>query len=369
VINPTKLDGHRDNRPSGFSDNKGRPGSARASAPGLGSLLNVIRDLPMLPVILVTVAVLSFAIDGFATVGNLQNIMRQLSVILIAVCGETLVILIGGIDLSIGASIGLASVCGAFTMHATGSPILGLLACLAVGSVIGALNGFGISRGGLQPFIMTFGMMLTVRAVALLLTGGLSVGKLPKLLLETGRMNVLGLPLVFVLGLAVAAFFWIVLSRTVFGERIYLTGSNPRAAGFSGINVERLKFQVYLIAGALAGFAAFVFMMRLGSATPTAGDQLLLQIIGSVVLGGTSLNGGEGGIIRSCSGAVLVAIIIKGLEILGAQFWDQMIVIGLLVALGSALGAWLSRLRTRESKRDDATEWSDHLPGVTSVRD
>ena len=89
-------------------------------------------------------------------------------------------------------------------------------------------------------------------------------------------------------------------------------------------------------------------MMRLGAATPTAGDQLLLQIIGSVVLGGTSLTGGEGGIVRSCSGAVLVAIIIKSLEILGAQFWDQMIVIGVLVALGSALGAWLSRLRTRE---------------------
>ena len=357
-----------DDRRSGLREsNRSKP--ARVSAPGLGPLLNLVRDVPMLPVIVVVLIVLSFTIDGFLSVGNLQNIMRQLSVILIAVTGQTLVLLIGGIDLSMGATIGLASVCGAFTMHYTDSSMLGLLACLATGSAIGALNGFGVARGGLQPFIMTFGMMLTVRAVAFLLTGGFSVGKLPKVLLQTGRMNIAGLPLVFILGLAVALFVGLVLSRTVFGEKIYLTGSNPRAAAFSGIDVPRFKFQVYLIAGAAAGAAAFVFMMRLGAATPTAGDQLLLQIIGSVVLGGTSLNGGEGGIIRSCSGAVLVAIIIKSLEILGAQFWDQMIVIGVLVALGSALGAWLSRLRTRETKRDDAMELLDHLPGATSVRD
>ena len=364
----TRPEHQLDNRRSGFAESH-RPRPARPRALGLGLLMNIVRDVPMLPIIVVVSIVLSFTIDGFMSVGNLQNIMRQLSVILIAVTGQTLVLLIGGIDLSMGATIGLASVCGAFMMHSTDSSLLGLLACLATGSAIGALNGFGVARGGLQPFIMTFSMMLTVRAVAFLLTGGFSVGKLPKALLQTGRMNIAGLPLVFVLGLAVALFVGLVLSRTVFGEKIYLTGSNPRAAAFSGIDVQRLKFQVYLIAGAAAGAAAFVFMMRLGAATPTAGDQLLLQIIGSVVLGGTSLTGGEGGIVRSCSGAVLVAIIIKSLEILGAQFWDQMIVIGVLVALGSALGAWLSRLRTRESKRDDAAELLDRLPDATSVRD
>jgi ribose transport system permease protein len=368
VTNSTRPERQLDDKRSGLvGGNRSRP--ARAGTRGLGALLNIIRDVPMLPVILVALIVLSFTIDGFLSAGNLQNIMRQLSVILIAVTGQTLVLLIGGIDLSMGAAIGLASVCGAFMMHSTDSSALGLIACLATGSAIGALNGFGIARGGLQPFIMTFGMMLSVRATAFLLTGGFSVGRLPKALLATGRMNVFGFPLVFVLGLAVAGFFWVVLSRTVFGEKIYLVGSNPRAARFSGIKVERLKFQVYLIAGALAGFAAFVFMMRLGAATPTAGDQLLLQIIGSVVLGGTSLNGGEGGIIRSCLGAVLVAIIIKSLEILGAQFWDQMIVIGVLVALGSALGAWLGRLRTRESRRDDATELLEEGSRAASMRD
>jgi ribose transport system permease protein len=368
VTNSTRPEHHLDDGRSGLVGSK-RPTPARPSALGFGLLLNIVRDVPMLPVIVVALIVLSFTIDGFMSVGNLQNIMRQLSVILIAVTGQTLVLLIGGIDLSMGATIGLASVCGAFTMHYMDSSLLGLLACLATGVAIGAVNGFGIARVGLQPFIMTFGMMLTVRAAAFLLTGGFSVGRLPKALLQTGRMNFAGLPLVFIVGVAVALSVGFVLSRTVFGEKIYLTGSNPRAAAFSGIDVRRLKFQVYLISGAAAGAAAFVFMMRLGAATPTAGDQLLLQIIGSVVLGGTSLNGGEGGILRSCSGAVLVAIIIKSLEILGAQFWDQMIVIGILVALGSALGSWLSRLRTQESKRADAIELLDRLPDATSARD
>jgi ribose transport system permease protein len=246
-------------------------------------------------------------------------------------------------------------------MQFTGSPLLGLLTCLATGAAVGAVNGFGISRGGIQPFIMTFGVMLTVRALGFLLTGGRSIGRLPQLLLATGRMTAAGLPLVFILGLLIAAAGSLILSRTLFGQKIYLTGSNPRAAAFSGIKVDRLKFQVYLISGILAGAAAYVFMMRLGSASPTAGDQLLLQIIGAVVLGGTSLAGGEGGIVRSISGAVLVAMLIKSLEILGAQFWDQMIVIGVLTALGSALGAWLSRRRTRESHREDVAEFVKHI--------
>ncbi|MCB1486588.1 MAG: ABC transporter permease [Bauldia sp.] len=307
--------------------------------------MSVFRDLPMLPVVIIAGVLLSLSVDGFASVPNAQNIMRQLSVILIAVSAETLVLLIGGIDLSIGAIIGLASICGAFVMHATDSAVLGFLACLAVGAAVGAINGFGIARLGIQPFIMTFGTLLTVRALGFLITGGRSVGKLPKVLLEAGRMNFLGIPLVFVVGLCVCAVIGFMLSRTAFGQKIYLTGSNPRGASFSGINVKRLTFLIYAISGFLGGLAAFVFMMRLGSASPTAGDPLLLQIIGAVVLGGTALTGGEGGILRSVTGALLIAMIVKGLEILGAQFWDQMIVIGVLTALGSALGSWQSRRR------------------------
>jgi ribose/xylose/arabinose/galactoside ABC-type transport system permease subunit len=323
-------------------------GRARASAPAL--LLSLARELPMLPVILVFGVVLSLTVDGFMSVPNIQNILRQISVILIAATGETLVILIGGIDLSVGATIGLASVTGAYVMHVTDSTSLGIVTCIAVGVGVGAVNGFGIARIGIQPFIMTFAMLLTVRASAFLVTGGRSVGALPKNLLVAGRLNVADLPFVFIIGIVIAVLGGLILSYTKFGQEIYLTGSNARAAAFSGVNVKRLIFFVYLITGTLAGFAAFVFMMRLGAATPNAGDPLLLQIIGSVLVGGNAMTGGEGGLLRSITGALLIAMLVKSMEIIGAQFWDQLIVVGALVALGSALGAWLSRRRTSETK-------------------
>jgi len=314
----------------------------------LALLLAVARQLPMLPAILVVGAVLSLTIDGFTSELNFQNIMRQLAVIIVAVAGETLVLLIGGIDLSVGAGIGLSTICGAYVMHFTGSALLGLLVCLATGTLIGAVNGLGIALARVQPFIMTFGMMLTMRALAFLLTGGRSMGGLPRGLLHAGRTLVLGMPLVFLIAVAVAGLLGLLLRKTVFGQTVYLTGANQRAARFSGIDVKRLTFSVYAIAGAMAGAAGFLFMMRLGAATPTAGDPLLLQIIGAAVLGGTSLNGGEGGVLRSMTGCLLIVMLNNCLQILGAQFWDQMIVIGTLTAIGSALGSWLSRRRRSE---------------------
>lgn len=148
--------------------------------------------------------------------------------------------------------------------------------------------------------------------------------------------------------MAVVLAMTFVLGRTAFGLHVYLVGANERAAEFSGIDVRMTKFLVYLIAGGLGGVAAFVFMLRLGSATPTAGDSLLLEIIGATVIGGTSLLGGEGSVARTALGAVLVTMLLSGLDLLGASFYDQTIVVGVLILLGSALGGWLARLRMSE---------------------
>jgi ribose transport system permease protein len=316
-----------------------------------GRAAATFRQMPMLPVIILLAIVFSFTIDGFCSLANAQNVMRQLAVIIIGVTSETLVLLIGGIDLSVGAIIGLSSICGAYAMHATGSPLVGVVICVLVGTFVGTLNGLGIALGQMQPFIMTFGMMLTARAVAFLLTSGRSMGGIPRSLLQSGRATVSGIPLVFIIALAVAVAVGLILRRTVFGQRVYLTGANGRAAAFSGVDVRRVTFLVYTFAGGLAGFAGLMFIMRLGAATPTAGDPLLLEIIGAAVLGGTALTGGEGGISRSLSGCVLIVMLDNCLEILGAEFWDQMIVIGALIAAGSALGSWLSRRRQVQGRR------------------
>jgi ribose transport system permease protein len=307
------------------------------------AVLRRFRQLPMLPVIAIVFVWLSITVDGFMSVPNLQNIMRQLSVVLVASAGETLVLLIGGIDLSVGAVIGLSAVCGAFTMHATGSILGGLAACLLVGACIGAGNGVAIAWTRVQSFIMTFGMMLAIRAIALLLTGGLSMGRLPKDLLAGGLAAVFGLPVISLVGLAITLLVGLVLSKTTFGQSIYLLGSNPKAAFFSGLDVRKLTLSVYILSGSLAGLAGFMLMMRLGAAIPTAGDPLLLQIVAAVVLGGTSLSGGDGGVFRTMTGCVLIAILDNCLELYGAEFWDQMIVLGILIAVGAGLGEWLTR--------------------------
>ena len=309
------------------------------------------RQMPMLPVIILLGVIFAITIDGFFSAANAQNVMRQLAVIVVVVTAETLVLLIGGIDLSVGAIIGLSSICGAFAMHATGSPLAGLVVCILIGSLVGTLNGLGIALTKMQPFIMTFGMMLTARAVAFLLTNGRSMGGIPRFLLHNGRANIFGVPLVFLIALAVAGSVGLILRRTAFGQNVYLTGANARAAAFSGINVPKLTFVVYTFAGGLAGFAGLLFVMRLGAATPTAGDPLLLEIVGAAVLGGTALTGGEGGVARSLSGCVLIVMLDNVLEIMGAEFWDQMIVIGVLIAAGSALGSWLSRRRQVQGRK------------------
>ncbi len=194
----------------------------------------------MLPVIiLVRRHSVSFTVDGFTSLANIQNIMRQLSVILIAATGQTLVLLIGGIDLSVGATIGSGVGVRGLAMHSTDSALLGLLTCLAVGGGHRRRSMVSASRASdIQPFIMTFGMLLTARALAFLFTGGMSGRHVAEIRAALGRLEYRGRAAVFLMGVAVAAVVAIVLSRTVFGQKIYLTGSNMRAAVFSGVDVE-----------------------------------------------------------------------------------------------------------------------------------
>jgi len=326
-----------------------RPGLAGLTTrAGLGRGWGIVREVPMLPVVLIGAGLLALSVDGFATAANGQIIMRQLAVLVIAATGETLVLLIAGIDLSVGSVIGLGSVLGTSVILATGSPTLGLLVCVGTGALIGAFNGLTISRLGVPPMILTLGTMLTARATAFLVTGGRSIGGLPADVLEFGRADWLGVPTVFVISAGAALLVAFILNRTVFGQSIYLVGSNERAAAFSGIPVRRVKFLVYFIGGILSGLASFVFLLRIGAAMPTAGDPLLLLVIGSVVVGGTSLMGGEGGVFRTVTGAALIMMIVNGLSLIGASYYVQDVVSGVVIVVGSALGVWLVRARTGE---------------------
>ena len=302
--------------------------------------------LPMLPVLAVAFIALSASVDGFASAANLGNMARLFAPLVIAGIGMTFVFLLGEIDLSVGSVIGLASVLGAFVMRSTESAWLGVAAIVATGAAIGALNGLVIAWFRFSSFVHTLGVLVTARAVAMLITGGHSVGRLPLAALEFGRGSFLGLPNLLWVAFVVYGLAHLLLRYTITGRQFVLVGANRRGAVFAGLDVPRTRFLAFLLSGTLAGVAAACIVFRLGSGGPILGDNLLLMVIASVVLGGTSVFGGEGGVFRTATGALVVVLLDKGLNLLGLAFYDQAIVMGLVIVLGSAMGGYLYRRRT-----------------------
>jgi ribose/xylose/arabinose/galactoside ABC-type transport system permease subunit len=318
------------------------PREATARAWNVAALLK----LPMLPVLLIAFLVLCTSVEGFASAANLANMARLFAPLVIAAIGLTFVFLLGEIDLSIGSVLSLASVLGAFTMRGTNSVWLGALAMIGSGALIGALNGVVIARFRFSAFVHTLGVLVTARAIAMLITGGHSVGRLPIQALRFGRGDFAGIPWLLWIAIAVYAVAHLILRHSVVGREIILVGANRRAAVFAGLRVKYARFLAFLISGTLAGLAGLCVVLRLGSGGPILGDNILLMAIAAVVLGGTSVFGGEGGVFRTTTGALVVVMLDKGLNLLGLAFYDQAIVMGLVIVLGSALGGYLYRRRT-----------------------
>ena len=304
---------------------------------------------PMVPVFIIAFILFCFTVEGFTSAANLSNMARLFAPLLIAAIGATFVFLLGGIDLSVGSTLSLASVVGASLMRDTGSIWLGVVGGVGTGLVIGAINGTAIAVFRLPAFVHTLGMLLTLRAVALLVTAGHSVGRLPLAVMAVGRGNLLGMPNLLWLAVLVYGVAVVVLRHSEFGRELFLVGSNERAAQFSGLRVVRTKFLAYLLCGGLAGLSGIAVVFRLGSGGPILGDNLLLMAIAAVVLGGTNILGGDGGVFRTLTGAAVIILLDKGLNLLGLEFYDQAIVIGAVIVAGSALGVWLHQRRTTET--------------------
>lgn len=306
----------------------------------------MMAKLPMLPVLVVTFAALSTSVDGFASAANLANMARLFAPLVIAAIGMTCVFLLGEIDLSVGSVLSLASVLGTLVMRGTGSVWLGVFVAIATGAAIGGFNGVVIAWLRFSSFVHTLGILVTARAVGMLITGGHSVGRLPVAALQFGRGSWLGLPNLLWLAAGVYVLAHFVLRQTIIGREFFLVGANRRGSVFAGLAVQRTRFLAFLFSGTLAGLAGACVVLRLGSGGPILGDNLLLMAIASVVLGGTSVFGGEGGVFRTVTGALVVVMLDKGLNLLGLEFYDQAIVMGLVIIFGSALGGHLYRQRT-----------------------
>ena len=257
--------------------------------------------------------------DVFLTVGNLRNVMLQSSVLAIVACGMTLLMVSGGIDLSVGSLMSLTAVVSALLMR-EGIPMpVAVLAGIAVGVGMGAINGTLAAWSPSHPFVVTLGMMIFIQGIAIGLTGGLAVSGLDDGFVHIGIGRFLDVPIPIWIAAAVALFCAALLRFTVFGRRLYGMGGNELAAALSGIRVRRTKVVLYALNGAIVGIAAMVLAARISSAQPLMGNGYEIQAIAAVAVGGTPLAGGRGGIAGTLLGVLLLGVISNSLNLLGVS--------------------------------------------------
>jgi ribose/xylose/arabinose/galactoside ABC-type transport system permease subunit len=264
----------------------------------------------------------------FLTVANALNVMEQTSINAIVAVGMTYVIISGGIDLSVGSLLALSGVVLAAALKAGWPAALAIAAGLGVGAATGLINGLVIAFGRLPPFIMTLGMMSVARGAALLATDGRPISGFEAGFRSIATGRVLGVPAPIVLTLAIYAIAHFVLSRTRFGRYAYGIGGNEEATRLSGVDVRFHKTMVYVVSGLTSAIAAVLLTARLNTAQPIAGIMYELDAIAAVVIGGTSLSGGDGHLGGTLIGALTMGVLRNGLNLLGVSSFLQQLVIG-----------------------------------------
>jgi ribose transport system permease protein len=317
-------------------------------------LLKRLQPLIALIVLVVALALLS---DRFLTFANERNILLQISVNLCLSIGMTLVILTGGIDLSVGAMLALAGAVSAgllkngLTLKALGvvlqfTPFGAMVAGIAVGFALGLFNGIVITRFRLPPFVATLGMLSIGRGLTMLWTGGFPITDLGTQFGFIGAGFWLGIPMAVWISAALVAIFYVVSRRTTLGRYIYAVGGNERATAYSGVDVDRVKLWVYALCGALAGVGGLIVTARLDAADPKAGLGYELDSIAAVVIGGISLSGGRGSIFGTVLGCLIIGVLNNGLFLLDVSpFWQQ-VVKGFVIIAAVALDKMGARGRT-----------------------
>jgi ribose transport system permease protein len=286
-------------------------------------------------------------IPDFASTGNTRNIFSNMLPLLAVAIGQTVVLITGGIDLSVTSVIGLASIAGAWVMntntgllagHAMAVP-LGICAMLAVGAGVGLVNGLAISRLRMPPFIVTLTTMMFFSGLAIWLTRSRNISGLPGGFIVLGYGTWLGIPLALVLSGSLAIVMHILLGRTLWGRWIYAIGHNVKTAAISGVPVERTMTKAYLVSGFCAAIASILYTARLETGLPTLGQGHLLDIIGAVVIGGTSLFGGKGKILWTVVGVAFITVIVNSLNTLGLSYFAIMIAKGTIILLAALIDA------------------------------
>lgn len=298
------------------------------------------REIGIFIVLVVICVVLAIVAPRFLLLSNITNVARQMAVIAIISVGMTYVIVTGGIDLSVGSTVAFTG-CITALLLVEGYPIvLCVVIGLLLGTLVGLVNGLLIVHVKLAPFIATLGTMGIARGLVLALTKGYPIQPFPKQFEWLGRGYLGIIPIPVLIMAVVIVIGYIILSKTKIGRYIYYVGSNEKAARLSGLNVNGTLIFVYTIAGFFSGLASILLISRLTSAQSNMGSGFELDAIAAVVIGGTSLSGGEGSVLGSLIGAALMGIIKNALILLGVNVYWQSVVIGLVIVLAVSIDAF-----------------------------
>ena len=284
----------------------------------------------------------------FVTVKNLFNVLRQISTNLLLACGMTMVIILGGIDLSVGSVIALSGVLAAGGVVRYNLPIVPAMCLgLLVGIVFGLFNGFVISKTTIPPFIVTLATMNIARGLAGVYTGGSPVRVVTKEWQWIGAGYAFGVPVPVIIMILVFIISLLIINRTKMGRYIYAVGGNNLAATYSGINVSKVKFFVYTYSGIMAGLAGIILASRMYSGQPTAGEGAEMDAIAAVVVGGTSMSGGSGKLGGTLIGALIIGILNNGLNLMNVNSFWQTVVKGVVILLAVMLDFFRTRKKSK----------------------
>ncbi len=282
--------------------------------------------------------IMIFASEYFATWRNIRNILRQTSINGLLSIGMTFVILTGGIDLSVGSVLAFGGVVSAsLVSKASGgeiySPTVAIMAAMGTGIIMGAITGILVAKWKVAPFVASLGMLSVARGLTYIYTDGMPIPKIDRAFLFIGKGSVLGLPMPVFIFAIVVLISYIVLKKTRYGRYIYAVGGNEQSARISGINTKLIIFSVYVISGLLAAFGGAILTARTTAGLPQAGQSYELDAIAAVVIGGTSLKGGQGSLIGTVIGALIIGVVNNGLDILGVSSYYQQVVKGSIIVI------------------------------------
>lgn len=295
---------------------------------------NTILTVGPIALMVVVAIVLGFLTPNFMTVGNAKNVLEQTSVLALLAMGLTPVLVTGGIDLSLPANLSLGAVFGAIYMRGGGNPFIGALIMVAACTLIGAFNGFAVSRLRIIPFVVTLATQFVAIGAATALTGGISVSQIPMEYVDTVQYKLFGIPVYSLITILLVVLFYILMTRSFFGRWIYAVGTNDRAARVSGIPSEKVLLGSYSFAGLMAGLAAVISVGRLLSASALmAGDSVVLDSIAAAVVGGVSSFGGVGNPLGAALGALLITLISNSMNMMRVSYYLTLVLKGLVIVV------------------------------------